>query len=202
MSEYGALVTTYYQQQEAAAIAGAPEVVFTSFAVGDGGGAVPVLSSAGTGLVNQVYSAPVGGVGINNQNPLQVDIQCPLPFVDANGNPIGDFTVREVAIYDQYGKQVVAGITNFEKTTAAQGQSSAFQFIVSIVVGNTTAVAVSPPTGAFALYSDILDIDACMADLLALIVYNARRRLASERHAARADERAFQMNQRLRHAGF
>ena len=197
MTTYGNAVTTLYKSREAAAIAGAPAVRFTTFAVGDGGGTVPALSNLGTGLVDERYRGAVDRVEVNPANPDQVDIFCPLPFLDAQGAAIGGFFVRELAVYDEIGGQVVAGITQFEKTTAAQGQDSSFMLIVSIVVGDTNAVVVSTPTGAFATIYDVASIDANMADLLALITFEGRGRLALEADVRRTAERTFQADQRL-----
>ena len=201
MSEYGALVTTKYKSLEAAAQAGGTQVVFTSFAVGDANGNVPPLSNAGTGLVHQVYAASVGSVVVNAANPFQIDISCPLPSTDANGVTIGPFSVTEVAVYDQSGNQVVAGVTSFEKTTAAEGQDSSYNFIVSIVVSDTNAVVVTTPSGAFATQADITDIDAAMADLLATVAWSINRRLHDERRVRAHDERLFQLNRRLTAVG-
>ena len=201
MGTYGAVVTTKYKALEAAASAGGPPVVFATFAVGDGNGAVPVLSNAGTGLVHQVYSAPVGSVGVNAANPDQIDIECPLPATDNTGTVVGPFFVREIAIYDANGNQVAAAITSFEKTTASEGQDSSYRFIVSIVVSDTNAVVITTPAGAYATQDDVTSIDANMADLLALITNEAATRLQLERHVRVSDERAFAANQRLRRAG-
>ena len=197
MSTYGNVVTTFFKQREAAALAGGTPVQFKTFAVGDGNGTVPALSSAGVGLVNERYRAAVNTVVVNPTNPAQVDISCALPFQDAAGNPLGGFFVREVAVFDENGAQVVAGITQFEKTTAAEGQDSSFNYIVSIVVGDVNAVVISTPDGAFATTADINSIEANMADLLALITFEGRGRLALESHARATAERTFQNGQRL-----
>lgn len=197
MSTYGNVVTTLYKQREAAAGAGGAPVKFTTFAVGDGGGVVPALSNAGAGLINERYRAAVSSVIVNPSNPFQIDIACALPFQDANGVALGGFFVREVAVFDENGSQVVAGITQFEKTTAAQGQDSAFNYIVSIVIGDTNAVVISTPSGAFATAADITAIQANMADLLALVTFEGRQRLALEAHERGTAERVFQHGQRL-----
>ncbi len=145
MSTYGAIPTTAFLSEEAAAMAGRPAIVFTTIAVGDGNGTVPALSAAGVGRVHEVWRGAVSSVAVNADNSSQIDIGISIP------DGAGSFTIREVMALDQNGNQVVAGICNLVKPSSGiDGVGADFQFYVSIIVANTSAVTVSAPSGGFA----------------------------------------------------
>ncbi|QGM46742.1 phage tail protein [Methylocystis heyeri] len=122
-----------------------------TLAVGDGNGAVPMLSTlvAQNGLTHQVWSGQtITGVNQDDQAANQIDIQCVIPDV-VNGVEVGGFTIREFAIWDEQGNLCVLGITNIEKTTSQQGQINTVMFVAAIVVSNTANVVITPPSANF-----------------------------------------------------
>ena len=191
------VVTALYKRREAARGAGGPPIVFTTFAFGDGGGADVTPTTAGTGLVHEVYRGTVAGVQVNSVNPFQIDISCPLPAADANGNWVGPWYARELMVLDADGGQLVSGACSFNKSAPPQGDQSQYVYVVSIVVSDTSAVVAQSPGGVFVLQSDLQEVQADMADLLALLVFEGRGRLALEAHTRAADERAVLTRRRL-----
>lgn len=191
------VVTNLYKSREAARAAGGPAIVFKTFAFGDGNGQTVTPTTAGTGLVNEVYRGTVAGVQINSANPFQIDISCPLPAADANGNWVGPWYARELMVLDADGGQLVAGACSFNKSAPPSGDQSQYTYVVSIVVSDTSAVVVQSPGGVFVLQSDLQEVQADMADLLALLVFEGRGRLELAAHVRAADERAFITRQRL-----
>ncbi len=191
------LVTNLYKRREAARAAGGPPIVFTTFAFGDGGGTAVTPSVAGTGLIDEVYRGTVAGVQINSANPFQIDISCPLPAADANGNWVGPWYARELMVLDADGGQLVAGACSFNKSAPPSGDQSQYTYVVSIVVSDTSAVVVQSPGGVFVLQSDLQEVQANMADLLALLVFEGRGCLTLEAHTRAGDERAFLTRRRL-----
>jgi len=174
---FGSIPTTHYLQREAARAAGGAQIQFSTFAVGDGNGTVPALSSAGGGLVHEVYRAAVTGVAVNGQNAQQVDITCLIP------DAAGSFTGREVAIFDETGAQCVAAITDFQKYSTADGQTSDYKFIVSLAVGNTAAVTIFAPNSGYATQSYV---DTAVAGIL-IAPYTATEGVKIVGHQASLD---------------
>ena len=181
MSTYGAITTNIYKAREAAHAAGGPPVVFTTFAVGDGGGVVPALSNQAVGLVHEVYRASVNGVSVNANNASQIDIQCVIP------NAAGTFNVREIMVLDADGAQLVAAIANIVKTTQTDGQVSDFNLTVSIVIADASAVVITSSDSAFATETEIIALEADVADLLAAVA-NSYAQLSAERMARDAQK--------------
>jgi Phage tail-collar fibre protein len=132
--QYGAITTAWYKQREAAEKAGGAKIHFVTFALGDGNGVVPPMPI--NGLVHQVYTGVISAVEVNPSNAQQLDISIYLP------DAVGPFWVREIALFDEQGLQLVAATSNIEKTTAAQGQSSAFKFIISVVMSDAASVQI------------------------------------------------------------
>jgi len=162
---YGAKTTASYKAREAAEKAGGAKIQLVSFAVGDGNGAVPLLSAIETGLIHQVYAAPILSASVNPGNALQVDIVCPLPATDGAGAAIGPFVIREVAIFDEQGHVAIVANTQIEKTTAASGQVSSFNLTISVAIDDATPLILTPAT-TYATSDDILSIDAALLRLL------------------------------------
>lgn len=151
---YGAIPTIRYLEREAAAAAGAPRVVFTTVALGD---AVPptvspgdpapagVLSDQGLGLIRERWRGGVASVAVNADNAQQIDICVHVP------DAAPSFVIREIAVFDEAGDQVVCAVTNIVKPSSAVDNVAAdFTFYVSILVSNASAVVVVAPTGGYA----------------------------------------------------
>lgn len=144
---YGIVVTDAYKARFAAAQAGGAQIVFTSFAVGDGNGVVPALPVSG--LVHQVYSAAVASVAVDVTNDKQLNIECAIPDVSPGGTPIGPFVIREFVIKDEAGAIMIAGTTSIEKTVGSEGQSTSVDLVVPLTVSDTGPIVVynNWPTG-------------------------------------------------------
>jgi hypothetical protein len=175
MSTYGAITTTTYKAREAAHAAGGALVTFATFAVGDGAGAVPSLSSAPVALVRELYRAGVNGVSVNPNNAAQIDIQCVIP------NAAGSFTIREIAVFDTDGAKLVAAISNIVKTTEVDGMASDFNLTVSIVIADATAVVITSSDSSFATDAEIEALEIDIADLYSFIAVVAKQ-LVEERN--------------------
>ena len=156
---YATQVTQYYLNRDAAISASgsspspAPPFNFPggTFAVGDGGGTVPSISTliAQGGLVNQVWSgATISGVAQDATKLNQIDITCVVPDTQG-GVEVGGFTIREFAIYDELGQLCVVGVTNIEKTLSTEGQINTIMLVAAIATASTNNVVITPPTGQF-----------------------------------------------------
>ena len=137
---YGFATTDAYKARLAAEQAGGPKIVFTSFAVGDGNGAVPALPV--NGLVHEVYSAPVASVQVDPTNDKQVNIECPIPDVTSGGAVVGPFTIREVVVKDENGAIMIAGTTEIPKTVGSEGQSTSIDFVIPLTVADTGPIII------------------------------------------------------------
>lgn len=138
---FGFKTTDAYKARFAAEQAGGPKIVFSTFAIGDGNGVVPPLPI--TGLTNQVYAGNVASVQVDATNTKQVNIEVAIPDNDPNtGTAIGPFWVREIIIRDENGAILIAGTTEWEKTTGDSGQSVSADWIIPITLEDTTAVVV------------------------------------------------------------
>jgi len=166
---YGAKTTAKYKQRVTAFEAGGARVVFTSFVLGDGNGAIPTLGQIeANGIAHQVYAAPILSASVNPGNAQQIDLVCPLPAVDGSGNPIGPFWIREIAILDEQGNVVVVANTQIEKSTAASGQVASFNLTISVSIDDATPLILTPAV-TYATSDDVLAIDAALASLLRAI---------------------------------
>ena len=168
---YATQVTQYYLNRDAAISASgsspspAPPFNFPggTFAVGDGGGTVPSISTliAQGGLVNQVWSgATISGVAQDATELNQIDITCVVPDTQG-GVEVGGFTIREFAIYDELGQLCVVGVTNIEKTLSTEGQINTIMLVAAIATASTNNVVITPPTANFATQAQVeTDINA------------------------------------------
>jgi hypothetical protein len=72
------------------------------------------------------------------------------------GAEIGPFTVTEFAILDATGACCVVGTTDLQKTVSSQGQTSDLAFTAAIVVANSSAVTVTPPSAGYATMGQVI----------------------------------------------
>ncbi len=162
---YATQVTQYYLNRDAAITASgsssSPAAPFDfaagTFAVGDGGGTVPSISTliATGALVNQVWSgATISGVAQDATELNQIDITCVVPDTQG-GVEVGGFTIREFAIYDELGNLCVVGVTNIEKTLSTEGQINTIMLIAAIATASTNNVTITPPTANFATLAQV-----------------------------------------------
>ncbi|MDZ1464128.1 phage tail protein [Klebsiella quasipneumoniae] len=133
--KYAALLTEAGQAAFAtAAISGEP-VGLSFMAVGDGGGTLPAVSASQTGLINELYRAPLNRLVIADQaaNVIRAEMIM-LPQV-------GGFWLREAALYDDSGACLaVASLPESYKPLLAEGSGRLQSVNLWIAVSNTADV--------------------------------------------------------------
>lgn len=126
-------------------------VTLTTFVVGDGGGFEVTPEATQTALVNQVFSAPL--------NSLTVDQQ--TGYLYARGiipADEGGFTVREVGILDSDGELFAVGKTrNIEKPSV--GESDISEVVIDIITDITNAELVEIQIDPSVVLATLADID-------------------------------------------
>ncbi|WP_410176069.1 phage tail protein [Klebsiella variicola] len=118
----------------AAALTG-ETVGFSHMAVGDGGGAATVPDESQTGLVNEVYRAPLNRLVIADTGANIIRAQMIIM------PQIGGFWLREAALYDEDGDCLaVASLPESYKPLLAQGSGRLQSVNLYIGVSNTSDV--------------------------------------------------------------
>ncbi|HIB4708132.1 phage tail protein [Klebsiella pneumoniae] len=118
----------------AAALTG-ETVGFSHMAVGDGGGAATVPDESQTGLVNEVYRAPLNRLVIADTGANIIRAQMIIM------PQIGGFWLREAALYDEDGDCLaVASLPESYKPQLAQGSGRLQSVNLYIGVSNTSDV--------------------------------------------------------------
>ncbi|EPY7166515.1 phage tail protein [Klebsiella variicola] len=133
----------------AAALTGKP-VRFTEMAVGDGGGEQPDPEGR-TGLINELYRAPLNRVVIADQSASVIRAEMiMLP-------QIGGFWLREAALYDDEGECLaVASVPPSYKPMLAQGSGRLQAVNLWIIVSNTASVTLkTDPTVIIASVDEV-----------------------------------------------
>ncbi|GKJ43150.1 phage tail protein [Klebsiella pneumoniae] len=133
----------------AAALTGKP-VRFTEMAVGDGGGEQPDPEGR-TGLINELYRAPLNRVVIADQSASVIRAEMiMLP-------QIGGFWLREAALYDDEGECLaVASVPPSYKPMLAQGSGRLQAVNLWIMVSNTASVTLkTDPTVIIASVDEV-----------------------------------------------
>lgn len=133
----------------AAALTGKP-VRFTEMAVGDGGGEQPDPEGR-TGLINELYRAPLNRVVIADQSASVIRAEMiMLP-------QIGGFWLREAALYDDEGECLaVASVPSSYKPMLAQGSGRLQAVNLWIMVSNTASVTLkTDPTVIIASVDEV-----------------------------------------------
>lgn len=159
---YGTKLTQPYIERRAAREAGGAPIDLLSCTVvlGDGNGAVPPISDLLTagGVLHEVWrGATIASVTPNATNPAQFDIKFIVPAA-TGGVEVGPFWVREFALVDPDGVALVVGITNFQKSTSAEGQASDMILIAGIAEANGDVLIVTPPSSSFQTDVDVRNL--------------------------------------------
>ena len=162
LQTYATKVTAHYIARRQAAEAGGSRVNFVggTLIVGDGNGSVPLVSDliSANGVTHEVWrGSAVHAVSINADNPAELDILLVIPAADENAVEIGPFWVREFVILDETNQVCVVGITQVEKTTSAQGQTSDLSWIAGIAESNADVVILTPPSAGFASQTEVVN---------------------------------------------
>lgn len=113
---YFSIFTTLGLQRLAEAQMNEVPLVFTEFAVGDGGGS-PITPDAGMSeLVNEVYRGDVNGVSISPDAPRTVRVEGLIP------SGTGGFMIREAGLFNGSGELIaIASYPPMYKPTPAEG---------------------------------------------------------------------------------
>lgn len=102
------------------------QLQITHIAVGDGSGGYPSLDEDATSLNNEVYRTEVK-LGERHSGDLNV-----LPFWGIIPSDVGDFTIREVALFDIYGDMIsIAQTSETEKKLGSDALNMGFNLKVA-----------------------------------------------------------------------
>lgn len=150
---YYTLLTTIGQASIANAIALNQTVSLTHMAVGDGNGAPTVPKESQTGLVNEVYRAPINQLTTDLDNPNYLIAEMIVP------TNVGGWSVREVGLFDEEGYLIA--IANFPETYKPKlEEGSGRDLVIRIIlqVSNTDVVTLKvDPTIILASQAWVID---------------------------------------------
>ncbi|HBS6071380.1 TPA: phage tail protein [Klebsiella aerogenes] len=132
---YQAVLTTIGRDKLAeAAITGEP-VGFSSMAIGDGGGETPVPDPDATGLVNEVFRAPLNRLVIADQAANIIRAEMIMQPQS------GGFWMREAALYNDEGECLaVASLPPSYKPQLAEGSGRLHAVNIWIAVSSTADI--------------------------------------------------------------
>ncbi|ELZ3151836.1 Tail fiber protein [Klebsiella pneumoniae] len=135
VTKYHAIMTSRGAEKLAAAALTGETVGFSHMAVGDGGGAATVPDESQTGLVNEVYRAPLNRLVIADSGANIIRAQMIIM------PQVGGFWLREAALYDEDGDCLaVASLPESYKPQLAQGSGRLQSVNLYIGVSNTSDV--------------------------------------------------------------
>lgn len=134
---YFTLLTDKGKYKIADAAANKDQVVFTSFAIGDGNGAETNPLPSDTGLINEVWRGQLDSVVTDPKNPAAVIINAVIP------HNVGGWWMREFGLFDANGDMlaVVKPAPNY-KATSAEGQLEDIFYEFQLVIGEQAQVVV------------------------------------------------------------
>lgn len=135
VTKYHAIMTSRGTEKLAAAALTGETVGFSHMGVGDGGGAATVPDESQTGLVNEVYRAPLNRLVIADSGANIIRAQMIIM------PQVGGFWLREAALYDEDGDCLaVASLPESYKPQLAQGSGRLQSVNLYIGVSNTSDV--------------------------------------------------------------
>lgn len=135
VTKYHAILTNLGAEKFAAAALTGETVGFSHMAVGDGGGAATVPDESQTGLVNEVYRAPLNRLVIADTGANIIRAQMIIM------PQIGGFWLREAALYDEVGDCLaVASLPETYKPILAEGAGRLQSVNLYIAVSSTSDV--------------------------------------------------------------
>ena len=135
VTKYHAIMTNRGAEKLAAAALTGETVGFSHMAVGDGGGAATVPDESQTGLVNEVYRAPLNRLVIADTGANIIRAQMIIM------PQIGGFWLREAALYDEVGDCLaVASLPETYKPILAEGAGRLQSVNLYIAVSSTSDV--------------------------------------------------------------
>lgn len=135
VTKYHAIMTSRGTEKLAAAALTGETVGFSHMAVGDGGGAATVPDESQTGLVNEVYRAPLNRLDIADSGANIIRAQMIIM------PQTGGFWLREAALYDEDGDCLaVASLPESYKPLLAEGSGRLQSVNLYIAVSSTSDV--------------------------------------------------------------
>ena len=135
VTKYHAIMTNRGAEKLAAAALTGETVGFSYMAVGDGGGAATVPDESQTGLVNEVYRAPLNRLDIADSGENIIRAQMIIM------PQTGGFWLREAALYDEDGDCLaVASLPESYKPLLAEGSGRLQSVNLYIAVSSTSDV--------------------------------------------------------------
>lgn len=135
VTKYHAIMTSRGAEKLAAAALTGETVGFSHMAVGDGGGAATVPDESQTGLVNEVYRAPLNRLDIADSGANIIRAQMIIM------PQTGGFWLREAALYDEDGDCLaVASLPESYKPLLAEGSGRLQSVNLYIAVSSTSDV--------------------------------------------------------------
>lgn len=152
MSKYLAILTDVGKARFAAAAVAGTKVGFSDMAVGDGGGLLPVPDVSGTGLINEVYRAPLNRLHVITGADNIIEAELIIP------SSAGGFMMREVGLFDDEG--ICIALANMPETYKPLPEEGSGRFSVirmQLAVVNTAVVKLTDdPAVVVATRSDVL----------------------------------------------
>ncbi|MBI0169881.1 MULTISPECIES: phage tail protein [Bartonella] len=134
---YFTLLTDKGKYKIAAAAANKGQVVFTSFAIGDGNGVETNPLPSDTGLMNEVWRGQLDSVVTDPKNPAAIIINAIIP------HNVGGFWMREFGLFDFDGDMLaVVKPAPYYKATSAEGQLEDVYYEFQLVIGEQAQVVV------------------------------------------------------------
>ncbi|MFV2029821.1 phage tail protein, partial [Neisseria sp. S1] len=133
--KYYTIITTIGARKITNAAALGTQVNLTEMAVGDGGGRPITPVETDTALRREVYRGGINRleVDVNNSNQIIAELVI--------AEDVGDFTIREVGVFDQAGNLFAIGnLPETYKPVAASGSARTQTIRMVIQVSNTAAV--------------------------------------------------------------
>lgn len=135
VTKYHAIITNLGAEKLAAAALTGEAVGFSYMAVGDGGGTATEPDKSQTGLVNEVYRAPLNRLVIADTGANIIRAQMIIM------PQIGGFWLREAALYDENGDCLaVASLPETYKPVLAEGAGRLQSVNLYIAVSSTSDV--------------------------------------------------------------
>lgn len=124
--------------KEVAFRAGGAQKVLTHAAVGTGGGSLPLVSPAQSGLVDEIWRGLVNSVMVNPDDPTDLLVDVVIP------NNVGGFWIREWGLFDEDGDLIAVGPHDeMHKPLLDSGQAAEFLERFHLPSANATFVTLS-----------------------------------------------------------
>ncbi|EGZ47741.1 phage tail-collar fiber domain-containing protein [Neisseria wadsworthii] len=133
--KYYTLLTNIGAARLANAAALGNKINLTEMAVGDGGGADVVPNAAARGLVREVYRGAVNSLEVDPKNTNQIIAEIVIT------EEVGDFTIREVGIFDAQGNLFAYGnLPATYKPVSSSGSARTQTIRMVLQVSNSDSV--------------------------------------------------------------